>query len=161
MQNSWNLYLACKQKQLYGPVNYRGFRETGPRQERREKQTYPRATTFRRNRTKFSNGWKIWPDTTFIRDRSIFFALFTRQFERLGDEIFAWLGWVLCERNTWSQEFSTGWKLIRYCVKVAWVSVLGERRTRFFERKLWAQLFAGRLALNPGFFFCVQKHFLG
>ena len=33
MQNYWNLYLACKQQQLYGPVNYRGFRETGPRKE--------------------------------------------------------------------------------------------------------------------------------
>ena len=31
MQNYWNLYLACKQQQLYGPVNYRHFRETGPR----------------------------------------------------------------------------------------------------------------------------------
>ena len=30
MQNYWNLYLACKQQQLYGPVNYRDFRETGP-----------------------------------------------------------------------------------------------------------------------------------
>ena len=59
MQNSWNLYLACKQKQLYGPVNYRGFRETGPRQERREKQTYPRATTFRRNRTNFQPAEKF------------------------------------------------------------------------------------------------------
>ena len=25
-----NLYLACKQQQLYGPVTYRGFREKGP-----------------------------------------------------------------------------------------------------------------------------------
>ena len=24
------LYLACKQRQLHGPVNHRGFRETGP-----------------------------------------------------------------------------------------------------------------------------------
>ena len=31
MQNYWNFYLACKQQQLYGPVNYRDFRETGPR----------------------------------------------------------------------------------------------------------------------------------
>ena len=31
MQNYWNLYVACKQQQLYGPVNYRDFRETGPR----------------------------------------------------------------------------------------------------------------------------------
>ena len=30
MQNYWNLYLACKQQQPYGPVNYRDFRETGP-----------------------------------------------------------------------------------------------------------------------------------
>ena len=30
MQNYWNLYLACKQQQLYGPVSYRDFRETGP-----------------------------------------------------------------------------------------------------------------------------------
>ena len=30
MQNYWNLYLACKQQQLYGPVNYRDFRETDP-----------------------------------------------------------------------------------------------------------------------------------
>ena len=30
MQNCWNLYLAGKQQQLYGPVNYRDFRETGP-----------------------------------------------------------------------------------------------------------------------------------
>ena len=30
MQNYWNLYLACKQQQLCGPVNYRDFRETGP-----------------------------------------------------------------------------------------------------------------------------------
>ena len=29
MQNYWNLYLACKQQQLYGPVNYPDFRETG------------------------------------------------------------------------------------------------------------------------------------
>ena len=29
MQKYWNLYVACKQQQLYGPVNYRGFRETG------------------------------------------------------------------------------------------------------------------------------------
>ena len=27
MQNYWNLYLACKQQQLYGAVNYRDFRE--------------------------------------------------------------------------------------------------------------------------------------
>ena len=33
MQNYWNLYLACKQQQLYGPVNYRDFRETGPGSE--------------------------------------------------------------------------------------------------------------------------------
>ena len=25
-----NLYLACKQQQLYEPVNYREFQETGP-----------------------------------------------------------------------------------------------------------------------------------
>ena len=31
MQKYCNLYLACKQQQLYGPVNYRDFRETGPR----------------------------------------------------------------------------------------------------------------------------------
>ena len=31
MQNYWNLYLACKQQQLYGPVNFRGFPEIGPR----------------------------------------------------------------------------------------------------------------------------------
>ena len=31
MQNYWNLYLARKQQQLYGPVNYRDFRETGPK----------------------------------------------------------------------------------------------------------------------------------
>ena len=30
MQNYWNFYLACKQQQLYGPVNYQDFRETGP-----------------------------------------------------------------------------------------------------------------------------------
>ena len=30
MQNYLNLYLPFKQQQLYGPVNYRGFRETGP-----------------------------------------------------------------------------------------------------------------------------------
>ena len=30
MQNYWNLRLACKQQQLYGPVNYRDFRDTGP-----------------------------------------------------------------------------------------------------------------------------------
>ena len=30
MQNYWNLYLACKQQQLYGPVNYRDFWETVP-----------------------------------------------------------------------------------------------------------------------------------
>ena len=29
-QNCWNLYLSCKPKQLYGPVNYRDFRETSP-----------------------------------------------------------------------------------------------------------------------------------
>ena len=29
MQKYCNLYLACKQQQLYGPVKYRGFRETG------------------------------------------------------------------------------------------------------------------------------------
>ena len=28
--NYRNFHLACKQQQLYGPVNYRGFRETGP-----------------------------------------------------------------------------------------------------------------------------------
>ena len=33
MQNYRNLYLACKPKQLYGPVNYRDFRETSPRAE--------------------------------------------------------------------------------------------------------------------------------
>ena len=32
MQNYWNLYLVCKQQQLYGPVNYRVFPETGPPQ---------------------------------------------------------------------------------------------------------------------------------
>ena len=30
MQNYWNLYLACKQQQLYGPVNCRDFWETVP-----------------------------------------------------------------------------------------------------------------------------------
>ena len=30
MQNFLNVYLACKQQQLNGPVSYRGFRETGP-----------------------------------------------------------------------------------------------------------------------------------
>ena len=31
MQNYWNRYVAHKQQQqLYGPVNYRDFRETGP-----------------------------------------------------------------------------------------------------------------------------------
>ena len=31
MQNYWNRYVACKQQQqLYSPVNYRYFRETGP-----------------------------------------------------------------------------------------------------------------------------------
>ena len=30
MQNHWNLYLACRQQQLYGPVNYRDFWETVP-----------------------------------------------------------------------------------------------------------------------------------
>ena len=30
MQNYWNLYRASKQQQLYGPVNYRDFQETGP-----------------------------------------------------------------------------------------------------------------------------------
>ena len=34
-QNYWNLWLACKPKQLYGPVNYRDFRETSPRSENR------------------------------------------------------------------------------------------------------------------------------
>ena len=29
MQNYLNLYLACKQQQLNGPVSYWGFRETG------------------------------------------------------------------------------------------------------------------------------------
>ena len=31
MQNYWNCHLVCKQQQLYGPVNYRDFRETDPR----------------------------------------------------------------------------------------------------------------------------------
>ena len=31
IQNCWNLYLACKQQQVYGPVNYQCFRETEPR----------------------------------------------------------------------------------------------------------------------------------
>ena len=31
MQNYWNLYLSCKPKQLYGPVDYRDFWETSPR----------------------------------------------------------------------------------------------------------------------------------
>jgi len=31
MQNYWNLDLQCKRRQLTGPVNYRDFRETGPR----------------------------------------------------------------------------------------------------------------------------------
>ena len=30
MQNYWNVYLSCKQQQLYWPVNYQDFRETGP-----------------------------------------------------------------------------------------------------------------------------------
>ena len=30
MKNYWNFYLSCKQQQLYGPVNYRDFQETGP-----------------------------------------------------------------------------------------------------------------------------------
>ena len=30
MQNYWNFYLSCKQQHLYGPANYRDFRETGP-----------------------------------------------------------------------------------------------------------------------------------
>ena len=30
MQKYWNFYLACKQQQFCGPVNYRDFRETGP-----------------------------------------------------------------------------------------------------------------------------------
>ena len=30
MQNYLNFYLPFKQQQLYGAVNYRGFRETGP-----------------------------------------------------------------------------------------------------------------------------------
>ena len=30
MQNYLNLYLSFKQQQLSRPVNYRGFRETGP-----------------------------------------------------------------------------------------------------------------------------------
>ena len=30
MHNYLNFYLPFKQQQLYGPVNYRGFRETGP-----------------------------------------------------------------------------------------------------------------------------------
>ena len=30
MQNYWNLYLACKPKQLYVYVDYRDFRETSP-----------------------------------------------------------------------------------------------------------------------------------
>ena len=33
MQNYWNFYLSCKQQQLYGPVNNRDFRETGPRDQ--------------------------------------------------------------------------------------------------------------------------------
>ena len=35
MQKYCNLYLACKQQQLYGPVNYRDFRETVPWREKR------------------------------------------------------------------------------------------------------------------------------
>ena len=31
MQNYWNLDLYCKRRQLTLPVNYRNFRETGPR----------------------------------------------------------------------------------------------------------------------------------
>ena len=31
MQNYWNRYLAWKQQQLYGPVNYRDVPETGPK----------------------------------------------------------------------------------------------------------------------------------
>ena len=31
MQKYCNLYLACKQQQLYGPVNYPDFRQTGRR----------------------------------------------------------------------------------------------------------------------------------
>ena len=34
MQIYWNFSLACKQQQLYGPVNYQGFRETGLQPER-------------------------------------------------------------------------------------------------------------------------------
>ena len=30
MQNYWNLYLACKQQELYGPVNYRDFEKRAP-----------------------------------------------------------------------------------------------------------------------------------
>ena len=30
MQNYWNLYLSCKPKQLYGPVNYQNLQETSP-----------------------------------------------------------------------------------------------------------------------------------
>ena len=31
MQSYWNLDLKCRRRQLTGPVNYRNFRETGPR----------------------------------------------------------------------------------------------------------------------------------
>ena len=34
MQIYWNFSLACKQQQLYGPVNYQGFREMGLQPER-------------------------------------------------------------------------------------------------------------------------------
>ena len=30
MKNYWNFYLSCTQQQLYGPVTYRHFQETGP-----------------------------------------------------------------------------------------------------------------------------------
>ena len=36
MQNYLNLCLPFKEQQLYGPVNYRGFRETGPRPSDKE-----------------------------------------------------------------------------------------------------------------------------
>ena len=37
MQNYWNLNLYCKRRQLTGPVNYRDFRETGPRPDLKNK----------------------------------------------------------------------------------------------------------------------------
>ena len=49
-----------------------------------EKTNLPWSYYVHKEPDEFSTGWKIWQNTTFTRDRSIFFALFTRQFERLG-----------------------------------------------------------------------------